>query len=192
MYFNTTALQRKHFKEIEKMKTSNTRIFLVGMMGSGKSTIGKVLAQISGRKFVEMDELIEAEAGMTVKEIFAIHGQPHFRRMEKALLTAICQNGETSNAIISCGGGVFANEENISLIASCGISIFLNVNSRVLEERLQNDAKRPLINAPQSISKILTERIPFYTQANIMVDLQSHNLENNTSKTLDEIYKHLP
>jgi shikimate kinase len=192
MYFNTTALQRSHLKEIDKLTTTNTRIFLIGMMGCGKSTIGKVLAQISGKKFIEMDEIIEQKAELSIKEIFAIHGEQYFRQLEKTLLLEICQNSRNSNAIISCGGGVFTNEENISQIASCGISIFLNVTARMLEHRLKNDLQRPLINATQSITKILAERIPFYTQANIMVDLQSHNLEENTSKTLDEIYKHLP
>ena len=192
MYFNTTALQRSHLKEIDKLTTTNTRIFLIGMMGCGKSTIGKALAQISGRKFIEMDEIIEKKTELSIKEIFAIHGEQYFRQLEKNLLLEICQNSQNSNAIISCGGGVFTNEENISQIASCGISIFLNVNSRILEQRLKNDLQRPLINAQQSITKILAERIPFYTQAHFMVDLHSHNLEENTSKTLDEIYKHLP
>ena len=192
MYFNSTALQKKFSKEVTKLKECNSRIFLVGKMGSGKSTIGKLLSQISGKKFIEMDEMIEVESEISIKEIFAIHGEAFFREKERDLLNSICQNSEHSNSIISCGGGVFTNEENISKIASSGISIFLNANSRILEERLKNDSKRPLINAPQSVTQLLSARIPFYTQANIMVDLQSHNLEENTSKTLDEIYKYLP
>ena len=138
-----------------------------------------------------MDEVIEEESDISIKEMFALYGEAFFREKEKELLLEICDDKNSANTIISCGGGVFANNENIAKIALCGISVFLNVNSRILEERLKSDLKRPLINAQQSITKLLSERIPFYTQANIMVDLQTHNLEQNAAKVLEEIYKYL-
>ena len=117
MYFNSTALQKKYSKEVTKLKEYDSRIFLIGMMGSGKSTIGKLLSQLSGKKFIEMDEIIEEQSAISIKEMFAIHGEDFFREKEKDLLNAICQNEENNNAIISCGGGVFTNDANIATIA---------------------------------------------------------------------------
>jgi shikimate kinase len=189
MYFNSTALQKTHSKEIAKIKSNNLPIFLIGMMGSGKTSIGKILSQVTSLKLIDTDSILEQEAGISINEIFALHGEEFFRQKETELLKKISQ---TKKAIISCGGGMFTRNENISEIAQYGISIFLNVNSKLLEQRLQQDSSRPLISTGTAISEILSQRIPFYTQANIMVDIKSHNLEENVAEVLKELYKYLP
>jgi shikimate kinase len=173
--------------ELTHVQSTNTPLFFVGMMGSGKTTIGRIVAQILQYDFVEMDTVIEERLGISIKEIFQNSGEAYFRKEEKKLLEEICLK---QKCVISCGGGVFTNAENIEKISKSGIAIFLNVSSRVLEKRLSGDEKRPLLQE-NSIHKILLKRIPFYTQAHIMVDLAVSNLEKNVCQVIEEIYRHL-
>jgi shikimate kinase len=187
MFFNTVSIQKKYFIEISHIQSTKTPLFFVGMMGSGKTTLGRIVAQILQYEFIEMDIVIEAKLGISIKEIFQNYGEAYFRTEEKKLLDEICLK---QNCVISCGGGVFTNYENIETIGKFGISIFLNVSSKVLEERLSGDDKRPLLQET-SIHKILLKRIPFYAQAHVMVDLAVSNLEKNICQVIEEIYKHL-
>jgi shikimate kinase len=187
MFFNTVSIQKKYFIEIAKIQSTNIPLFFVGMMGSGKTTLGRIVAQVLQYDFIEMDMVIEERLGISIKEIFENYGEEYFRKEEKKLLEEICLK---QKCVISCGGGVFTNSENIEKISKSGIAIFLNVSSRVLEERLSGDEKRPLLKE-NSIHKILLKRIPFYTQAHVMVDLVVSNLEKNVCQVIEEIYRYL-
>jgi shikimate kinase len=135
-----------------------------------------------------MDEIIEQKNEMSISEIFAKKGEEFFRIEEQHLLQHISNQQKT---VISCGGGTFANQENINIINQKGISVFLNVNSSILEARLKNDTKRPLTQGKQNATQILLKRITFYTQAHIMVDIALNNIEESITKITKEVARHL-
>jgi shikimate kinase len=188
MFFNSVSTEKKLHKEISVIRSKSSLIFLVGMMGSGKSTIGNIIARILQYRFVEMDALLEEKLKMSINDIFTKYGEEFFRTEEGKLLDEICL---MEKCVVSCGGGTFANSQNIKKINASGISVFLNVSSGVIEARLAGDEKRPLLKNGISISNILLKRIPFYTQAHVMVDILYSNIEKNISQVIEELYKHL-
>ena len=132
------------------------KIYLIGMMGSGKSTLGIELAKRLNYKFIDMDNYIENETNMTINDIFKIHGEAWFREYEKKVLNDFCK---MDNLVIATGGGVIKNKENKKLMD--GKCIYLSVPLKELEDRLQNDNTRPLLKT-RSVKDILLERIPLY------------------------------
>lgn len=188
MFFNSVSTEKKLHKEINLIRSKSSLIFFVGMMGCGKSTIGNIIGRILQYDFIEMDTLLEERLGMSINDTFSHHGEAFFRNEEKKLLDEICL---MEKCVVSCGGGVFADSQNINKINTSGVSVFLNVSSGVIEARLSGDDKRPLLKNGISISSLLLKRIPFYTQAHIMVDILYSNIEKNVSQVIEELYKHL-
>ncbi len=188
MSFDSIAsLQQKYQREISKINEINISIFFVGMMGCGKTTLGNIVSKTLQCNFIEMDLELERKLGMTVKEIFQQHGEEFFRTHEKHLLKEICQE---KNDVISCGGGVYCDNDNIKQINNSGISIFLNVSSKVLEQRLSGDQKRPLLHK-KPVNNLLLQRISYYTQSHIMVDLNEGNIDDNIGQIITELYKYI-
>lgn len=132
------------------------KLYLIGMMGSGKTTLGKALADKLNYQFIDMDVYIENEVKMSINEIFSIHGEAWFREYEKKVLNDFCK---MDNLVIATGGGVIKNKENKKLMD--GKCIYLSVPLKELEDRLQNDNTRPLLKT-RSVKDILLERIPLY------------------------------
>ena len=162
-------------------------IFLIGLPGSGKTTIGKELSKKIGVPFVDTDEIICAQQGKTIEAIFNENGEDYFRKQEKATLENIISRKESS--IISTGGGLPCFFDNMDQINRDGISIFLNVSPETIVERLwnQRDANRPMIKGKtkegllEFLKGKLQERIPFYSKARIIV-----SGENITSKEIEK------
>jgi shikimate kinase len=149
-------------------------IFLLGFMGSGKSSLGKKLATRLGREFVDLDELIEEKAGQTISGIFSDKGEGYFRNIEHELLTGFNSEGEY---VVSLGGGAPCSESNIGFIQTVGISIYLKEPEDVLFGRLRGNKKdRPLIAnlndeaLKQFISDKLSEREKFYERADFIYE----------------------
>lgn len=132
------------------------KLYLIGMMGSGKTTLGKALADKLNYQFIDMDVYIENEVKMSINEIFSIHGEAWFRECEKKVLNDFFK---MDNLVIATGGGVIKNKENKKLMD--GKCIYLSVPLKELEDRLQNDNTRPLLKT-RSVKDILLERIPLY------------------------------
>jgi len=150
-------------------------IFLIGFMGSGKSSVGRRLASQLGYDFVDSDLEIEKKAGKKIPEIFSEDGEPHFRSLEGEFL----KNLEVDNVVISLGGGTPCNEENIQLMKSKGKSIYMTMSPKALVHRLVNSRNpRPLVQQyqgkPEELLKFietkLAEREPYYLQADIHLD----------------------
>ena len=149
------------------MGTSN--IVLIGFMGSGKSTVGKVLAPRLGKKFVDLDHMIVERAGRSIPDIFATDGEAAFRQLESQVLADVLAH---SNQVISTGGGAVLAEANRQLMRENGLVIWLRTDVDVLIQRMQYDTTRPLLqgDAKANITRILEERREAYNFATLEID----------------------
>ena len=154
-------------------------IVLIGMRGSGKTTVGSILARKSGRELVEMDELIVRRAGMSIPEIVAKHGWAKFRDIEAELTPEVSRR---NNVVISTGGGVVTRENNIRELKMNGTLVWLEASVETLLERIRHDNNRPpLANGRtqhEDMEIILRERQPLYRKAaDLIVDTENRTPE---------------
>ncbi len=152
----------------------NTRleknIFLVGFMGTGKTTVGKILAQRLEYQFFDIDASIEDQERRTIAAIFQQQGEVYFRLLEKKLLFSM--DGKT-RVVVSCGGGIILDRENRNFINTRGISVCLSATVETICNRLKNSVDRPLLaveNPQEKIHQLLAERHEFYSQVPIQID----------------------
>lgn len=151
------------------------RIFLIGYMASGKSAVGRLLAEQLRVPFIDLDEWIESNAGMRIPEIFSTQGEAVFRRMESdGLLDLIAHQ---ANAVIATGGGTPCFENNLEAMLNNGKVIYLRSDAETLAQRIKADAShRPLtLTEDFNVSEHLASRLPFYERAHRVVDA-SQNL----------------
>ncbi|MEJ1238950.1 shikimate kinase [Chryseolinea sp. T2] len=149
------------------------KVFLIGLPGSGKSTIGAALAGRLAMEFVDLDKEIEAKEGMIIPEIFSSKGEDYFRRVESEMLRqwAILDR----NFIMSTGGGTPCFYDGISVINNNGVSVFLDEQIEVIVARLENNQHRPLLQSANvedmrsKLQRLRDARLPFYQQASIIV-----------------------
>ena len=158
---------------------------LIGMPGSGKTTIGKLLARRLNYGFVDMDSLIEELEGVSIRDIFALKGESYFRELETRVINTL---SGAENKILSTGGGTFENEENRAMLKTLGKVIYLYSAPEVLYERLKGDTYRPLLqvdNPQEEIKKLFDSRESNYRLADCVID--SSNLD--TYNVVDEIIR---
>jgi shikimate kinase len=144
-------------------------IVLVGMMGAGKSSIGRKLALTVGLPFIDADSEIEAAAGMSIPDIFDSKGEAYFRAGETRVIARLLDGGPQ---VLSTGGGAFMTPETRSAIAGKGISIWLKADYEVLLKRIRRRTDRPLLrtaNPAQTLRALIDERYPIYAEADITV-----------------------
>lgn len=146
-------------------------IVLVGMPGSGKTTVGRELAKRLGRRFVDCDHEIEARTGVKIPTIFEIEGEEGFRRRETQTLDALTQENDL---ILATGGGAVTRPENREMLAARGVVIYLNVTPPILWERTRHDRSRPLLQVPDPkgrLQDLYVARDPLYRDvAHIVVE----------------------
>ena len=152
-----------------KERLSGRSIYLIGMMGSGKTSTGRPLAKRLGYGFVDADAVIEQVAGCTIPEIFQRDGEEGFRLIESQVLNAISQR---HSLVVATGGGVVTKPENWGQLHS-GIIVWLDVDQAKLIERLRNDStQRPLLQQPDpeaALENLLQQRRPLYGEADLTV-----------------------
>ena len=144
-------------------------IVLIGMMGAGKTSVGRRLAVALGLPFVDADAEIEQAANLTVAEIFSAYGEDHFRQGERKVIARLLADGPK---VIATGGGAFMNDETRAEIGRHAISVWLKAALPLLMERVQRKANRPLLSEtdPQAVMKrLLAVREPVYATADITV-----------------------
>jgi shikimate kinase len=152
-----------------------TRIFLVGFMGAGKSTVGASLAMKLAWPFIDLDKEIEKSFGDPIHQIFKSKGEPFFRQLETEALKGV---DRFPNCVVALGGGTFIEEKNRSLIKQLGFSIFLNLPLETVLQRCPIDDNRPLFQDRSSIKNLYFKRLPIYAQT---------DLEINASLSPDQI-----
>lgn len=144
-------------------------VVLVGMMGSGKSSIGRRLAARLGLAFVDADSEIEQAAGMTIAEIFERHGEPYFRAGEARVIARLLEQGPQ---VLATGGGAFMNADTRAVIRRKGVSIWLKAELDVLMKRIKRRGDRPLLKTDDpaaTLSALMDQRYPVYAEADLTV-----------------------
>ena len=143
-------------------------------MGCGKSTAGRRIARAMGWQFVDLDESVKKQEGLTVKEIFDIHGEEYFRSAESKALEKVSAR---SGVVVACGGGTPCSERNISMMHSTGVVVYLDMSVKALAARLIKSGKdRPILagvpenDLPDRIEELLNKRIIWYKQADIIAE----------------------
>lgn len=144
-------------------------VVLVGLMGVGKSTVGRRLAGLMQRDFIDADDEIEEAAQMSISEIFSAFGEDYFRDGERRVIARLMEEG---HGVIATGGGAFVNEETRALILDNGIAVWIDCDIPTLVERTGRRDTRPLLRQgdPEEIlTRLYREREPYYSQAPIRV-----------------------
>jgi shikimate kinase len=151
------------------MAAAPGRIYLVGFMGSGKTTAGSLLAERLGAPFVDLDLAFEAMAGRTIRETFETHGEPWFREREAELLRG---TATLPAAVVALGGGTFTFPENREFVKAHGISIFLDAPFALIAERLSGKtADRPLFSSEARARELWEARLASYRMADRTLDV---------------------
>jgi shikimate kinase len=145
-------------------------VVLIGLMGAGKTAVGRRLAQRLDLPFIDADSEIEEAAGQSIKEIFAEHGEAYFREGERKVIARLLGGGPQ---VLATGGGAYMNPETRASISAQGISVWLRADLRVLLKRVHRRDHRPLLTAgdPETVmKKLMAERNPIYAKADLVVD----------------------
>jgi len=163
-------------------------IFLVGMMGTGKSTIGKLLAEQRNVKFIDSDHEIEQSKGVSISQIFANEGEECFRDLEREFISNLSTN---QAAVVACGGGLCIPEGMMELLKTKGVVVCLLASADTLLTRTKTDPSRPLLQVAQPImvlEKLIQEREGRYLEADQVIGTDDHT----ASEVVQKISQSLP
>ena len=167
-------------------------VIIVGLMGAGKTSIGKMLAEKLGYDFVDSDEVIVKREEREISKIFEQDGEPHFRMVEREVIADLMI--ETKPHIIGTGGGAFMNDDTRALVkASDAVSIFLKADLDVLLERVGDGEGRPLLQGDPAgkLQELMDIRYPVYGEADLTVETRSEKPEETLDRVIDTLYNHL-
>lgn len=165
-----------------------TNLYLIGMMGAGKSTVGKRLAQKLQYHCFDTDTLITQATGSTITQIFAESGESGFRQIETQTLSQLCAH---TRLVVATGGGIVTQPMNWSYLHH-GLVIWLDASPQTLWERLKEDNSRPLLQDPnpqQKLEDLLAQRRPLYAQADLRVGIDAHH---ESGDVVEQILMELP
>lgn len=171
----------------------NKIVYLTGFMGSGKSTIGPIVANSLGWQFYDLDNVIEDKTGMKIKEIFDVYGEDHFRILERKTLLEISEN---NRIVVSLGGGTIADEKNLKILKKTGLLFYLKLSPVSAYKRLKYKRDRPVLLSEigegftkedllKRINILYEKRKIFYEQSNFIIETDNIPV----GKTVDRIVK---
>ena len=189
---NKTKLARRQAVESDSATPNLPRtVVLVGLMGAGKTSLGRQLAALFKVPFVDADAEIEAAAGCTVAEIFEIHGEAAFRAGERRVIARLLA-GPTH--VLATGGGAFIDPETRRRIERSAISVWLKADLDTLVRRTSRRSHRPLLrqaNPRQVLARLIAEREPVYAEADIIVESDDGPLEETVLRVARELERHI-
>jgi len=164
-------------------------IILVGFMGTGKSVVGKLLAEKLKRDFLETDDIIEAKEKMPINDIFEKKLEPYFRQVEKEVVK---EAAKRKNVVISAGGGAVVDAENFKNLKNSGIIICLKASPEAILKRTKNLKTRPLLNVPdpkKQIEELLKKREPYYSKADLSIDTDNLTIDQVAEQAINFLHK---
>lgn len=164
------------------MVDKEMNIYLVGFMGTGKTSVGRLLAKNKGWSFVDLDELIELKEQRRIVDIFAKEGEPYFRKIEKKILKDISTQ---KKFVVACGGGIVLDQDNIKLMRKTGSLICLSASGEEILKRVRADLHRPLLNVGDQrkrIELLLKMRNPYYMKADKVIDTSGFSIKQVAAK----------
>lgn len=163
-------------------------VVLIGLMGAGKSSIGKRLAKALEMDFVDSDEEIVQAAGCSISNIFEVYGEEMFRDLERRVLHRLLT--DEAPKVIATGGGAFMNDQTRALIKESAVSLWLHASVDVLYERVSRKNTRPLLekgDKREILEQLLEQREPFYKQADIIINSNADAHENVVERAIDAL-----
>ncbi|MEB3277788.1 MAG: shikimate kinase [Lyngbya sp.] len=163
-------------------------LYLIGMMGAGKTTVGKLLAKQLGYGFIDTDEVITQVAGQSINQIFAEQGEEAFRQLESQVLSQLCAY---QRLVVATGGGIILQRANWSYLQH-GLIVWLDVSPEDLYQRLKGDTTRPLLqhdNPLGRLQEIIQQRQPLYAEADVKVTI---TLDDTPEQVMSEILERIP
>ncbi|ODT69306.1 MAG: shikimate kinase [Pelagibacterium sp. SCN 63-23] len=166
-------------------------VVLVGMMGAGKTTVGRRLASRLGRQFIDSDEEIERAAQMSIPEIFEQRGEAEFRAGEMRVITRLLKE---KNVVLATGGGAFVNPDTRALVKAEAVSVWLKADVDVLFERVSRRSNRPLLKTADpkaTLEKLVADRYPIYAEADVTVVSRDVPQDNVAGDVVSALLNHL-
>jgi len=157
-------------------------IYLVGFMGTGKTSVGLQLAKDRHLNFVDLDDLIELKEQRRIVDIFAKEGEPYFRKIEKKILKQVATQ---KKFVVACGGGVVLDKDNLKLMKKTGTLICLSASPAVILKRVASHTHRPILNVAnprERIELLLKMRAPYYMQADKLIDTSRLSIKQVAAK----------
>lgn len=184
----TMAIAPSDDSETEQPSEGEARsIVLVGLMGAGKSCVGRKLAESLEIPFHDSDEEVEKAAGCEVKDIFKVYGEAAFRDCERRVIQRLLNEGP---CIIATGGGAFMDPDTRAGVKANALSVWLRADPDVLHQRTKKSKSRPLLNNDdplQTLKNLAEQRYPTYAEADVTVETGNESLESTISKVMDAI-----
>ncbi|MHA6642590.1 shikimate kinase [Mesorhizobium sp. A623] len=165
-------------------------IVFVGLMGAGKTAIGRKVASALSLPFIDSDHEIETVSRMTVPELFEQYGEPEFRTLEQRVILRLLESGPQ---ILSTGGGAFMNEHTREAIAGHGVSVWLKADLDLLMERVAKKQNRPLLKDPDPrgvLERLMGERHPVYAMASVTVETRDDRKETIAAEVIEALEQH--
>lgn len=166
-------------------------VVFVGLMGAGKTAIGRRVAQLAGLPFVDSDHEIESVSRMSVPELFEAYGEPEFRSLESRVIQRIIGTGAQ---VLSTGGGAFMNEQTREAVREHGVSVWLKADLDLLMERVSRKQNRPLLKDPDPrgvLRRLMEVRYPVYAQADVTVESADVSKEEMAQRVIEALHAHL-